>query len=234
MYIGIVAVTLIAVVVIIGLVLNKKANASPVTDHPTSVNSTSSAAGGIVTVNGGGGSPPALVLDLYEDGLCPACQAFEAQYGQQIMKAVDEGKLTVHYHFLNFLNKASSSGDYSTRAAAALQCVAATPAAASTGLFLNFHKTMFTSGIQPAENGSADLSNVQIADIATKAGAPASAATCIKSGANIEQAKTTAEAGLASLTKATPAGQAVATPAVVRDGALLNLNTTDWLTNLLA
>ena len=112
-------------------------------------------------------------IDLYEDGICPACQAFEGQFGQQIMKAVDDGKLTVRYHFLNFLDPKSASKDYSTRASAAFQCVGAVPAAeAPKGLFLNFHTTMFTSGTQPAEDGNADLSNADIATIALKTGAP--------------------------------------------------------------
>ena len=233
LWIGAVAVSLIAVVVVVGLVLNRRANASPVTDHPVSTNSTASVSGGIVSVSPVAGAPT-LTLDLYEDGICPACQDFEKQFGQQVMKAVDEGKLTVRYHFLNFLNAESASKDYSTRAAAAFECVGAVPtASAPKGLFLNFHTTMFTSGTQPAEGGKADLSNQQIAEIAVRAGAPQSAAACITSGVNLAQAKTTADAGKVLLAKATPAGQEIATPAVVRDGALLNLNGTDWLTKLL-
>jgi protein-disulfide isomerase len=232
MIIGAVAVVLITILVVVGLVLNKRANASPVTDHPRSTSSTATVAGGIITVNGGSAT---LTLDLFEDGICPACQVFESQYGQQIMKAVDEGTLTVRYHFMNFLNKESASQNYSTRAAAAFECVAAVPvASAPKGLFMNFHTTMFTSGTQPAENGSADLSNDEIADVALKAGAPQSAAACIRAGADIAQAQATAEAASALLTKATPEGQEIATPAVVRDGDLLNLNTTDWLTRLLS
>ncbi len=238
MIIGAVAVSLIAIVVVVGLVLNKKANAAPVTDHPKSLTSTAAIADGVVTVTGGpttGGPPPALSIDVFEDGLCPFCQAFEGQFGQQIMKAVDDGKLSVRYHFLNFLNKASASKDYSTRAAAALECVAAVPtASAPKGLFMNFHTMMFTSGIQPAENGAADMSNAQIAKVAVTAGAPQSAASCITGGTNIAAAQAAAQASSALLTKATPAGQEIATPAVVRDGSLLNLNSTSWLTNLLA
>ncbi len=229
--IGAIAVTVITIVVVIGLVLNKRQNASPVTDHPKSVSSTSTVQTGIITVTGG---TPTLSIDLYEDGLCPACQAFEGQFGQQIMKAVDEGKLTVHYHFLNFLNPRSASKDYSTRASAAFQCVGAVPVAvAPKGLFLNFHTTMFTSGIQPAENGTADLSNADIAAIALKAGAPQSAATCITSGRNIEQAKSAAAAGAATLSALAPNG-AYGTPSATKDGKLLNLNDPAWLTNLLA
>jgi protein-disulfide isomerase len=232
--IGAVAVALIAIVVIVGLVLNKKQNASPVTDYPKSVSSTSTVKDGIITVTGPPSGTGVTNIDLYEDGLCPACQAFEGQFGQQIMKAVDQGKLTVRYHFLNFLNPKSASKDYSTRASAAFQCVGAVPAAqAPKGLFLNFHTTMFSSGTQPAEGGKTDLSNADIAAIAVKSGAPPAAATCITSGANIDQAKTTATASAATLAALAPNG-AYGTPSATKDGQLLDLNDPAWLTNLLA
>ena len=233
MIIGIVAVSLIAIVVIVGLVLNKKQNASPVTDYPTSNNSVASVAGGVITVAPASGTPKATI-DVFEDGICPACQAFEAQYGQQLMQAVDQGKLSIRYHFLNFLNPNSASKDYSTRAAAAFECVAATPAAsAPKGLFMNFHTTMFKSGTQPAESGTADLSNAQIAEIATKAGVPAATATCISAGTNVEAAKTAAAASQAVLEKAAGTTQ-WGTPSVMKDGSLISINSTDWLANLIA
>jgi len=228
MIIGTVAVALIAIVVVVGLVLNKRQTSSPVTDHPVSTNSTASVRDGVITVTAGS---PTLTIDVFEDGICPACQAFEKQYGQQIMKAVDDGKVTVRYHFLNFLNQNSASKDYSTRAAAAFECVAAVPAAtAPKGLFLNFHTMMFTSGTQPSEGGSADLSNAQIAQIAVKAGAPTSVAGCITSGANVAQAKATAGASEVLLSKAV--GDNWGTPTVLKDGAPLGINSTDWLSRL--
>ena len=149
--IGAIAVGLIAVIVVIGLVLNKRQTAPPVTDHPRSTNSTASVSGGVVTVTGVG-ARPALTIDMYEDGICPACKDFEGQYGQQMMKAVDEGKLTIRYHFVDFLNANSSSKNYSSRAAAAFACVGAVPAADTPkGLFLNFHTAMFSAAVQPVE-----------------------------------------------------------------------------------
>lgn len=231
--IGAVATLLIIGVVVFGLVMNKQQNASPVTDHPKSLSSISGVDDGIVTVSGSG-PPSTLIIDLYEDGICPACQTFESQYGQQIMKAVDEDKLTVRYHFLNFLNPGSASKDYSTRAAAAFECVGAVPVGqAPKGLFLNFHTVMFSSGVQPAENGDADLSNADLARLAVEAGAPASAATCITSGVNIAQAQTVAKNAAATLTALAPGG-VYGTPSATRNGALLNLNSDDWLTRQLA
>ena len=225
------AVVVVIAIVVVGLVLNKKQNASPVTNHPKSVSSTATMSGGVVTATGTGS--PAVTIDLYEDGLCPACQDLQGQYGQQIMQAVDEGKLSVRYHFLNFLDPRSASKSYSTRSAAAFLCVAEVPAAeAPKGLFLNFHTMMFTKGTQPAEDGTADLSNADLARLALTAGAPQSAAACITSGAEIAQAKATAAQSAATLTRLAPGG-VWAAPSAVEGGALLELNSTDWLTNIL-
>jgi protein-disulfide isomerase len=230
MIIGGIAIGLIAVIVVVGLVLNKKQNAAPVTDHPVSTNSTASLADGVITVTGG---TPAVTIDLYEDGICPNCKDFEGQYGQQVMKGVDEGKLAVRYHFLNFLNANSASKTYSTRLAAAMQCVASVPAdQAPKGLFLNFHSTMFSGGVQPAEQAATDLSNQQIADLAVKAGAPASAATCISTGANVTAAETAAKTAAAQLTALVPNGNYF-TPSATQGTTLLDLNSTDWLTKLI-
>ena len=228
--IGSIAVALIAIVVVVGLVLNKVQNASPVTDHPRSTNSTASISDGVVTVTGGS---PSVTIDLYEDGICPVCQAFESQYGQQMMKAVDDGKLSIRYHFLDFLNANSPSKDYSTRVAAAFACVAAVPAAqAPKGLFLNFHTTMFSNGIQPAERSTADLDNAHLADLAVKAGAPASAGSCIWSGTNVGAARTAATAGEAMLTQVIGSGWG--TPTVLQNDRPVGINSKDWLTSLLS
>ena len=101
---------------------------------------------------------PRLTLDIYEDALCPICAEFERQYGQQINQAIDNGTLAVNYHMLNFLNKSSFSGDYSSRAAAALLCVAQ-QSGAQPGVYLAFHSALFSSDHQPEEGGSSDLTN---------------------------------------------------------------------------
>lgn len=230
MIIGSIAVGLIAVIVVVGLVLNKKQNSSPVTDHPVSTNSTASVAGGVVTVTAGG--TPAVTIDMYEDPICPVCKDFEAQFGQQMMKGVDDGKLAIRYHFLDFLNPNSASKTYSSRAAAAFACVAAVPAGeAPKGLFMNFHTTMFGGAVQPAEGSGVDLSNAQIAQIAAKAGAPASATTCIAAGTGVAAAQAASTAGQATLTRVIGSGWG--TPTVLQDDKPVGINSTDWLTKLI-
>src|SRR5688572_4459029 len=63
------------------------------------------------------GSGP-VQIDIYEDFICPACGQFEQQTGGTLDKLVSEGKVTVVYHPVAFLDRASST-DYSTRSSAA-------------------------------------------------------------------------------------------------------------------
>src|SRR5699024_1961744 len=97
-----------------------------------------------------------------------------------VNQAIDNGDLAVRYHMLNFLNRSSASGDYSTRAAGAALCVAET---GDGELFSKFHSTLFQQGTQPRENGSSDLSNEQLADVAKQVGADDGVAQCISDGA---------------------------------------------------
>ena len=228
--IGGIAIAVIIGIVIVGLVLNKKQNAVPNEGYGPSTQSTATAsADGVVTVSKPG-STPAMSIDVYEDALCPVCAQFEQQFSQQINQAVDEGKLAVNYHMLNFLNKSSFSQDYSTRAAAALLCVAQ-EGGTQPGLYLKFHSALYAPENQPAESGSSDLSNAQLAALATSVGAPDTAAACISSGQNVNAAAASAQTSSATLSQAT--GGQVGTPTVVVNGKPLELSV-DWLSNLLA
>ena len=226
--IGGIAIVVIVAIIVIGLVMNKKQNAVQGEGYGGSTQSVATATNGIVTVSRAG-SAPTTSIDLYEDALCPICAEFEQQFGQQVNQAIDDGKLAVNVHMLTFLNPQSFSKDYSTRAAAALLCVAQQDGS-TPGVYLAFHSALFATGTQPAEGGSSDLTNQQLADLATKSGAP-NAAGCITSGQNIDAAIAADTASRASLSKAT--GGQVGTPTVVHNGAPLQLSV-DWLTKLLA
>ena len=120
--IGAIAVVIIAIIVVVGVVLYKKNTAVQGSGYGVSKASTASVDDhGIITVSNGS---PTLVLDVYEDALCPSCGEFEAQFGQQMAKAIDDGQLTVKYHMVNFLDGSSASKNYSTRAYGALLTVA--------------------------------------------------------------------------------------------------------------
>ena len=158
----------------------------------------------------------AVTIDVYEDPMCPACAQFEEQFGQQINQAVDDGKLILNVHMLNFLNPQSASGDYSTRAIAATLCVAQ-HSGSQPGVYLTFKEKLYAPGTQPAEGGSGDLSNQQLADLATAAGASQAAADCITSGSEVPAAAAAAQASQDGLSAAIRSR--CRTPSVLKDGA---------------
>lgn len=168
----------------------------------------------------------ATTIDMFEDPMCPACRLFEGRYGQQIAQAVDDGKIAVRYHLMNFLNEASPSKDYSTRAIAATQCVADSGDAIA---YSAFHTALFDEANQPAEGGSSDLSNEDLAQLARDAGASDDAANCIESGDGVEQAA----AHAAASSKALAAAGANSTPSVVHNGTVIDpFSDTEWIANL--
>lgn len=159
--IGGLAVLVIAALVIGGVLWTNSKNKPPQNDGYGSVQSSEVA----VTVQDNGvvllGKPSAATtIDLFEDPLCPACAALEHLSGQALAAAVDNGDVAVRYHMLNFLNRASGSGDYSTRAGAALLCVAQGGDAIA---YSAFHNKLFATDTQPAEGGSSDHTNDDLA-----------------------------------------------------------------------
>jgi len=172
-----------------------------------------------------GRSDAAKTVDLYADPLCPACGSLERLYGQEIAQKMDQGKLAVRYRFVNFLNSESGSGDYSTRAIAALQCVADT---GSGPTYSKFQHTLFTER-QPEEGGD-DLGNEELSAIAEESGAPEPARQCITSGERTSAAETDAATASDELTS-TLEGKA-ATPAVFDNKSRLDVNDQEWVAQL--
>jgi protein-disulfide isomerase len=229
--IGAVAIAVIIVIVVAGVIFTQQQSAVQGEGYGASTQSVASAnADGVVNVVKPGATPKATI-DIYEDALCPICAQFEKQFGQQINQAIDEGSVAVNYHMLTFLDPKSFTGTYSTRAAAALLCVAQQDGA-QPGLYLGFHSALFNPDNQPEESGTEDLSNDQLAALATSNGASADTATCISTGANVAAAKASATTSTATLSAATN-GQ-VGTPTVLKDGAPVPELTADWLSKLLA
>ena len=229
--IGVVAVVVIAAIIIIGIVMNQKETAVQNAGYGASTKSVATESNGVVSVSNPSvtGTNP-KVIDLYEDALCPVCSEFESQFGQQINQAVDEGKLSVNVHMLTFLDPRSFSQNYSTRAAAALLCVAQEDGS-TPGTYLGFHSALFATGTQPTEGGSSDLTDQQLADLATSKGASDAAAQCVTSGQNVAAATAADKSSSATLSTAT--GGQVATPTVVQNGVPVKISA-DWLTSLLA
>jgi len=121
--------------------------------------------GGFITVGNGGKK-----VDVWFDAMCPVCGAFEQTNGETFASAVDDGSITLRLHPLTFLDSASNGTGYSTRAAAALTCVAVT----DENAILPFYQSLFTD--QPEEN-SDGLTDKELAKRASTAGANIS--TCL-------------------------------------------------------
>lgn len=180
-------------------------------------------AAGVVRV----GTPDArTTIDLFEDPMCPYCGQLEHTNGQEVAQKIDEGALAVRYHTLDFLNRLSASGDYSTRAAGALLCVADSGNAI---VYSAFHTALFAPENQPAENGKSDHSNADLAQMAKDAGADDKTVTCIADGANVDRAATAAQTGRQALAATGAAG----TPAVIKDGTVIDaLGDPNWVSTL--
>ena len=106
------------------------------------------------------GSGPVKV-DIYEDFMCPACGQFESGADATIEKLVDSGKITVQYHPIAILDRASNGTEYSTRSAAA------SAAAAEGGKFREYHQVLFAN--QPAE-GTDGLTDDRLIELGRSVG----------------------------------------------------------------
>ncbi|MGB6180567.1 MAG: thioredoxin domain-containing protein [Rhodococcus sp. (in: high G+C Gram-positive bacteria)] len=178
---------------------------------------------GVVTLGVPGAS---RTVDIYEDAMCPYCAELENTYGQELAQKIDEGTVAVRYHMLDFLNRLSASGDYSTRAVAASRCVAA---AGDGPAYSAFHAALFSPEFQPAENGSTDHSNAELAARGSDAGVSDEASQCISDGTEVATAATDA----AGASDALAAAGANGTPTVVVDGAIVDTTSnTGWVSEL--
>ncbi len=104
-----------------------------------------------------------VVVDVYEDFMCPFCGQFEAA-SRPLVAAYDGKSVQFRYHVISFLDRASST-QYSSRAANALAVVLDT---AGPEVAKDFHDSLFED--QPQEN-SPGLSNQELIDKAVAAGA---------------------------------------------------------------
>ena len=92
-------------------------------------------------------------IDLFNEPICPPCGSFIRSNAADIDTAVNNKKLAVRYHLLNFLDDKSHSQDYSTRAVAATYCVAAQN---DPKLYAAFYAGLFASNFQPQEGAAED------------------------------------------------------------------------------
>ncbi|RSM72704.1 disulfide bond formation protein DsbA [Actinoplanes sp. ATCC 53533] len=114
-----------------------------------------------------------VTVDIYEDFMCPVCGQFETGAATTIDQLVAAKKVTVRYHPIAILDRASST-EYSTRSAAA------SAAAAQGGKFAEYHRALFAN--QP-EEGSAGLDDAKLIELGKSAGlTDAAFADAVKDG----------------------------------------------------
>lgn len=114
------------------------------------------------------GKPVKVIL--YIDFICPACKNFETQYNETLTNLRNEGKISVEYRPLGFLDSQSTT-NYSSRAANAAACVVNE----SPEKYADFVNALFEK--QPAEGG-AGISDADLKKMATDIGAK-SIETCV-------------------------------------------------------
>lgn len=226
MIITVVALIAVAVVVLGGVVwmAQRGGEANPITFGETADDRIDITETGVIAV----GEPGAPVLQVWEDFNCPACASFEGQYGGPLATAVEDGDLRIEYHNLDFQNRASTSGEYSTRAIAAVQCVAAKD---SLPVFFDVKNAYYAN--QPAGQGG-DLTANELADIAESAGANPDSVECIgnvESNGGMEKAEDSAQNADRAIRDV--AG-GVSTPTVAFEGEVVDLNNAAWLDEVLA
>ncbi len=174
---------------------------------------TATAEGAVVTA----GTGP-VVVDVYEDYLCPACERFETRYGNEVTTALNDGKITARFHTIAILDVQSNPAGYSTRAGNAALC------AVSAGIFPRYHKKLFDD--QPAE-GSAGLNDDQLIAFGTELGAQGDFAACVQGNTHVDAvAKETEKARTDT---ALQTNGRFGTPTVAIDGKKIDLNDTSWL-----
>src|SRR5699024_7057638 len=138
------------------------------------------------------------------------------------------------YRMVDFLNGASASGSYSTRALAAMLTLADS-AGDRPGVVAAYHESLFTEGNQPEENSTTDWSNQQLADLALQLGVDDAVVVDIASGVDVPGASGVADGHLDQLREvAAKEGRGAGTPTVAVDDTPVSLQQTDWLDDLLA
>ncbi|MEE6138487.1 protein kinase [Mycobacterium sp. 050128] len=173
-----------------------------------------------------GSTAAPVTIDIFNEPMCPPCGSFIRSNAGDIETAVNNHKLAVRYHLLNFLDDKSHSKNYSTRAVAATYCVAAQN---DPKLYMNFYSGIFASAFQPQEGAPEDRTDGELAQLAKTVGVDANVINCIKAGDDMATAKAKAEAGDTTLAGFNASG----TPFVWDGNKSINYQDATWLTKLL-
>lgn len=100
----------------------------------------------------GAADPAAPLLQIFEDAQCPACQSFEAAFGEAIRELIDSAEVKIMFQPMFFLDKRlPQSKGSSLRAANALGC------AADESKTAEYHSAIFANAPSVEGAGWTDL-----------------------------------------------------------------------------
>ncbi|MCL2453853.1 MAG: thioredoxin domain-containing protein [Micrococcales bacterium] len=165
-------------------------------------------------------APDGVRVDVYLDFMCPHCGTFERVNGADLQALAAQDGVTVVYHPLAIMDRASQGTYYSTRAANAAGVVADQ----SPEHFVAFMEALFAPDIMPAGN-TKGLSDARLAEVAQSVGVPVSVTDRLTATADFEgqTLRTFVPWVAASFSAASVAmGGQVGTPAVFIDGERWN------------
>ncbi len=173
--IGGLALAVVALVVIVVLVLSNEekplghqGGAGSVTLADVATPAGADEDGGIPVgpglVAGSTAAEGAVVVEVVFDYRCSYCALFEEANGPDLTRLADEGKITLVFRPVSFLDRAEGSRQYSTRAATA----AALVADRAPERFVAFHEALMAN--QPAQGEGPD--DEDIAAVARASGVP--------------------------------------------------------------
>ncbi len=198
---------LLALAVGVGLTACSAGASTPVSTVPVPTGTSGAAHfdDGYIQVGSG-----AKTVDLYFDPMCPYCQEFDLTNGATLAGAVADGSISLRLHPLTFLDPSSNGTAYSSRAAAALTCVAQSDPDATLDYLTALYKN------QPKE-GSDGLSDKKLVSMATALGVP-DISSCLASGANQAWAQSLTQHALTGPIKDADITQIKGTPTVLVNG----------------
>lgn len=142
-------------VIIYALNSNSQQDTSPLTPP----NANGQGTGIIANPGKANGQVPTLVI--YQDYQCPACAYVESVIGRPLNSLADQGKITLDYRTMTFLD-ANLRNDSSQRAAIAAAC------ADTIGYYRPYHDTVFAN--QPTTEGAGFTDQQLRTDFASQAG----------------------------------------------------------------
>ncbi len=216
---------LLAVALVIGGVVWNATKSHPPVDDAVLAQNAAIIVGGIPTP-----ADPITTVDVFEDAACPHCRDLETQSGAALAAAAQAGQLRIRYHLLTFMDSASPSGDYSSRSAGAILCVARH--GGDLPVFTRLHRELFAQA--PATDATGDLTNAQMAELAGQAGADAAIRQCIADGALVGEAVEMGKTSSVQLANSNDGN--VATPTVLVAGEQVPgiLDGDEWVATIIA